>query len=256
MLNFLLTFLLLEITAKLTKKRVVGVRFVFSSAIGAAYSLIIFCDGMNEAVSALLKIASSLAIVAVAFSFHRLTQYIKSVLIFYFSSIIILGVTAAVCFVFKLGFVAVNNSVLYFDLSAGVIIVCALSAYLLSCIVIGIYDRVLSKKEIYTLKIEYKGNSVTLLAFLDSGNNLREPFSNSPVIVVDKSKINFEIESFRYVPVKSVNGNGLLTAFKPDKMILKSSKGEEVIENAYVALSDNIENESYSALLSYNILSV
>lgn len=256
MLNFLLTFVLLEITAKLTKKRATPVRFVIASIIGAAYSLIIFCDGVNELLSALLKIASSLVIVAVAFSFHRLTQYIKSVLIFYFSSIIVLGVTIAVCFVFELGFIAVNNSVIYFDLSAGMIIVCALASYLLSCVVIRIYDRVLSKKEIYTLKIEYKGNSVTLLAFLDSGNNLREPFSNSPVIVVDKSKINFEIESFRYVPVNSVNGNGLLVAFKPDKIVLKSSKGEEVIENAYVALSENIKNESYSALLSYNILSV
>lgn len=218
--------------------------------------MIIFLDGMNGVLSVLLKIASSLVIVAAAFSFHRVTQYIKSVLIFYFSSIIILGVTVAVCFVFKLGFVAVNNSVMYFDLSASMIIVCALLAYLFSCVVIRIYDRVLSKKEIYTLKIEHKGNCVTLLAFLDTGNNLREPFSNSPVIVVDESKINFSIDSFRYVPVNSVGKGALLRAFKPDKIVLKSSNGEEIIENAYVALSNNINNENYSALLNYNILSV
>lgn len=256
MLNFLLTFLLLEITAKLTKKRAKLARLVIASCIGAAYSMTIFWDDMPEVLSVVLKIASSLVIVAVAFSFHRVTQYIKSVLIFYFSSIIILGVTVAVCFIFELGFVAVNNSVIYFDLSAGMIIVCALLAYLISCVVIRIYDRVLSKKEIYTLKIEYKGNCVTLLAFLDTGNNLREPFSNLPVIVVDSSKINFTVDSFRYVPVNSVGNGTLLRAFKPDKLVLKSSNGEEIIENAYVALSDNINNENYSALLNYNILSV
>lgn len=45
-------------------------------------------------------------------------------------------------------------------------------------------------------------------------------------------------------------------AFKPDKIILKSSKGREVIENAYVALSDDIKDDKYSAVLNPEILSV
>lgn len=95
-----------------------------------------------------------------------------------------------------------------------------------------------------------------MLAFLDTGNKLREPFSNAPVIIVDSSKISADGKNTRLVPVSTVNGVGFLTAFKPDKIILKSAKGEEVIENAYIALSNDVKDENYSAILNYDILSV
>lgn len=256
MLNFFLNFLLLELTSKLCKKDGRMGRLIFASCLGAAYSMIIFLDGLPQIVSVLLKLVCSLIMVAVAFSFHRLLQYIKAVFVFYFSSLIFLGLIIAICFGMKLSFIAVNNSVVYFDISAGTIIACAFAAYLISCLVIRIYDRVLSRREIYTLFVTYGDNTVSLLAFLDTGNNLYEPFSHSPVIVVDKSKIDYSPKSIRYVPVATVNGPSVLPAFKPDKLVLKSSLGEEIIENAYIAMSDNMPNNGVSALLNYNILSV
>ena len=256
MLNFFVSFLLLELTAKITKKEAKTNRIIFASCLGAAYSLIIFWDDIPELLAILFKIISCFFIVLCAFKFHRISQYIKSVLVFLFSSIIFLGVIIALCFLLKLKFIAVNNSVVYFDLSAAAIITCAFVAYVLACLIIRLYDRVLSKRDVYTLTITYKNNSVTVLAFLDTGNNLYEPFSHSPVIVVDKSKVSFTPEKIRYIPTSTVNGVNMLPAFKPDKILLKSSNGEEIIENAYVAMSDDMKNENFSALFNYNILSV
>ena len=97
-----------------------------------------------------------------------------------------------------------------------------------------------------------------MFALSDTGNKLREPFSDSPVIVADESLCRPLVDEkrVRAIPASTVNGGGILMAFKPDKIILKSSKGREVIENAYVALSDDIKDNKYSAVLNPEILSV
>lgn len=162
------------------------------------------------------------------------------------------------CFTLKLKFIAVNNSVVYFNLSAPMLILSGILAYAVSGIVIKIYNRTLSKKDIYTLIIEQDGKSYSFCAFLDTGNRLREPFSNMPIIIVDSSKIDFipKPEKSRFVPVTTVNGRSVLTAFKPDKIVLKSSNSDEIIENAYVALSSDLCNKKFSAILNYDILSI
>ena len=192
-INFFITFLILELTAKLAKKQTSLFRLIIGSCIGALYSLIIFVDKIPIILTELSKLVSVLIIIAAAFHFYRLTQYIKTVLIYYFSSVVFLD-----------------------------------------------------------------GKSYSFCAFLDTGNRLREPFSNMPIIIVDSSKIDFipKPEKSRFVPVTTVNGRSVLTAFKPDKIVLKSSNSDEIIENAYVALSSDLCNKKFSAILNYDILSI
>lgn len=257
-INFFITFLILELTAKIAKKQTSLFRLIIGSCIGALYSLIIFVDKIPIILTELSKLVSVLIIIAASFHFYRLTQYIKTVLIYYFSSVIFLGITMLLCFTLKLKFIAVNNSVVYFNLSAPMLILSGILAYAVSGVVIKIYNRTLSKKDIYTLIIEQDGKSYSFCAFLDTGNRLREPFSNMPIIIVDSSKIDFipKPEKSRFVPVTTVNGRSVLTAFKPDKIILKSSNSDEIIENAYIALSSDLCNKNFSAILNYDILSI
>ena len=179
-------------------------------------------------------------------------------LIYFFSSLVFLGITVGACFIFKLKFIAINNSIIYFNISAINIIICAVLSYAISSIIIRIYNRTLSKNEVYTLIIIQNDCTYHFNALLDTGNKLREPFSNMPVIIVDKSKLDFILDDtkIRLVPVVTVNGRSMLQCFKPDKIIIKSSSGKEVIENAYVALTDNISDKNYSAILNSSILSV
>lgn len=257
-INFFITFLLLELSAKLAKKQAALYRLIIGSCIGALYSLIIFTDNMPSIVTGLSKLASVLIIIASAFHFTRLTQFIKTVLIYYFSSVIFLGITMLLCFTLKLKFIAVNNSVIYFNISAPMIILSGIIAYLVSGLVMRIYNRTLSKKDIYTLIIEQGNKSYRLTAFLDTGNRLREPFSDMPIIIVDAGKVDVNLpdDKVRLVPVTTVGGKTMLTAFKPDKMVLKSSNSKEIIENAYVALSKDMCNKNFSAILNYDILSI
>ncbi len=258
LINFFITFLLLQITAKLSKKEIKLARIIFSSFIGSIYSLTIFVDNVSDFLLNFTKLIVGMLIVFVAFKFARLSQYLKCVIIYYFCSFIFLGITVGMCFLFKLKFIAINNSILYFNLSAVNIIICAVISYLLSSLIVRIYNRSLSKKEMYMLIIIQDGITYRFNALMDTGNKLREPFSDMPVIIVDKSKMNVDCDdlNMRLVPVTSVGGRTMLKCFKPDKIIIKSSTGKEVVENAYIALSDNINDEIYSAILNCSILSV
>lgn len=256
--NFFITFLLLQITSRLSKLNRSIFRLVLSSAIGGIYSLIILLDELSPIIVFLSKILSAFIIVFVAFKFYRVKTFLRTYFIFIFSSLIMLGVVIGACFLFHIQYVAINNSTVYFDISAKAIILSGIFAYIISVVVVRFHNRILSSNELYTLVIENNGSSATMLAFLDNGNHLREPFSNMPVIVVNSKRIEniIDSKSLRYIPSSSVNGDKLLSAFKPDRIIVKTPKGIEVIQNAYVALSDDMLNDSFSAILSPEILSV
>ena len=61
---------------------------------------------------------------------------------------------------------------------------------------------------------------------MDAALYVKEQENSFDVIIVDSSKISADGKNTRLVPVTTVNGVGFLTAFKPDKIILKSTKGE------------------------------
>ena len=230
---------------------------MLASTLGGAYSLIILVN-LPRVLGVLIQLAAAIIIVLCAFRFYRVKSLAVTVGVFFFSNFVLLGVITGVHFILKPDGVTVKNSVVYFDIGAPQLLFSALAAYLISCLAVRIYNRRVSRGEVYTLVIENNSKAVTLFALADSGNLLREPFSDSPVIVADEGRAAslFENEPFRLIPASTVSGSDYLKAFKPDRIIIKNSKGSEVVENAYVALSQSLENGNYGAVLNPSILSV
>ena len=257
-INFFITFLLLEITARLTKKEAKPARLIFASALGGAYSLIILVNGLNPIFSAVLKVLAALVIVLVSFRFYRLKSVFLTAFVFVFSSFLFLGIIAGVYLVFKSDLIKLNNMTVYFDIGARELVLSAFFAYVLSCLIIRIYNRGVSKGAVYTLTVENNKKCVTLFALSDTGNLLREPFSNSPVIVASAERVKPLAENcaLRLIPTSTVSSETFLEAFKPEKITVKASGKTEVVENAYVALGNGFENSEYSAVFNPEILSV
>ena len=253
--NFFITLLLLLLTARLTKREVKTLRLVFSSVFGGAYSMIILAD-IPFYLSVISKLTSALIIVFIAFGFKRLKRFAAACLIFLFSSFVFLGIISGIYLIFRSPLIAVNNGAVYFDISARGLLLCAFISYLLSCIVIRLYNRKLEKGEVCPMKIINGGKTVSLTALTDTGNKLREPFSDSPVIVADGEKVKsvFSEKTLRLIPASTVSSSTYLMAFKPDKIIIKTKNGEREIENAYVALSTEMKDSPCSAVINPEIL--
>lgn len=256
-INFFITFLLLQLTAKLCKKSTSVLRFILASTFGGIYSFILLVDNLPIYITALSKIVSTIIILLIAFKFQRVKSFALSGVCFMFSSLIFLGVIIGIYFLTGTNTVTINNSVVYFNIGAKALLFCTLFAYLLSCIVVRLHNKSLAKNEIYTLEIESNGEKVTLFALADTGNKLKEPFSNSPIIVARRESVeHLANDNIRLVPTTTVNGKSLLVAFKPDRITVKTAKGSVPIENAYVAMSNDISSDSFSAVINPEILSV
>lgn len=256
-INFFITFLLLSLTARFSKRTVKTRRLIFASALGGAYSLIILVN-LPPYISFPIKVISALIIIFAAFGAVRLKSFLKLTLIYLFSSLVFLGVIIGFYLVFKSNRISVNNGTVYFDIGARGLLLCAFFAYVLACFIVRIYNRRVSAGEIYTLKIERQGQSVTLFALADTGNRLREPFSGLPVIVAEKNSVLPIVpeNGVRLIPASTVNSSAYLTAFRPDRVTVKNSRGSADAQNVYVALSEEMKDEAYSAVFNPEILSV
>ena len=120
------------------------------------------------------------------------------------------------------------------------------------------------RKEIkcFTYSIEITTNSICkkVRAFLDTGNELREPVTNLPVIIVEKDILgSYKIEECDkfLIPYKGINGEiGKIEAFKP--LLVKIYYGKNRFEERDVIIgiceSTLSEDNDYNALLSRGII--
>lgn len=220
--------------------------------------MILLLDELPVYILLLSKALAAVCILLIAFRFYRARNFFIALVVFLFSNLLFLGIIIGIYLLSGSEFITINNSAVYFDISARGLLISAFFAYLLSCLIVRIYNRSLSKGEIYTLIIENESSEVTLFAFADTGNKLKEPFSNSPVIIADRKKVEpiMNDNKMRLIPTSTVSGNTFLVSFKPDKVTIKASNGKEVIEDVYIALSDEIKNDGFSAIINPEILSV
>ena len=86
----------------------------------------------------------------------------------------------------------------------------------------------------YRVLIYYNQKKYNLTGFLDTGNKLYDFYKNRPVILTD-IKIKVNDNNIIYVPYTSVNNEGVIKCFKPDKLIVDNKE----INNYLIGLSNN-----------------
>lgn len=247
--NFFITFLLLLITQKLAKENSKISRIVLASFAGAAYSLVILFDELDFAVSLLGKLAAACLIVLIAFRRSGFKNFVKTTAIFFFVNFVFVGIMVGLWMIFKPSGIVINNSTVYFDVSASALLVSAFIAYVISAVIIRIYNNKTAKNELYNITVYYDGRKYSFFAFADSGNNLREPFSDFPVIVADENLFK-DVKCSRIIPVSTVNGEGILKAFKPEKVVISTSRGSGELSRVYIALSSNVKKGEYQGIIN------
>ena len=105
----------------------------------------------------------------------------------------------------------------------------------------GRFFRNAASADTADVEISYRGKSVTVRAFVDTGNMISDPLSGRNVIVIDRSvaekimsdgavdvaikgRIGLmgvdEREKIRFVPVKTATGGSMLCAFVPERVII------------------------------------
>ena len=253
-INLFINYFILLSVSKFLYIKINRWKLILGSTIGALFSLYILFPYKNDFISFIIKIIMSSLIIVTSFGTNK-KYFFKLLICFLLINILFFGLTLAIWFMFKPKGMFINNGIVYFNISPTILITSTLVSYFL----IELTNRFLGKhpceSSMCHVIVKLNEKSTEFDAQLDTGNSLKEPFSNLPVILVDKYKIKdiipFDIDlnnsiseiseknniSMRIIPFSSISNDDFLIGFKPDFLTIKTNSGNIINKEAYVGIS-------------------
>ncbi len=266
--NIYITYALLMLTTLFLSLTPDRLRLFLAGILGGFSSFLILIPNISTAALGVFRVALCLCFCLIAFKYNGVKQLIRQSLIFLCVNFLFAGLMLAVWYFVSPSAVYYNSGIVYFDIDTlSLIIITAVCYFAIKAF--GIFTRLRTPKNIlYDVTLWISGDEFHLRGFLDTGNNLKDPFTSSDVIVVsrnalekyfptDKSISEIIGESslkIRYLPCSTVSGSKLLPVFKCDKVRIKGISADFSLEGVIVAVSDeNIRNGEFQALLPEGI---
>ncbi|MFK4998040.1 sigma-E processing peptidase SpoIIGA [Bacillus sp. N9] len=196
LLNFLIDSLLLWITAIFLKRSIHPFRVLLGGLLGSTLILLMITPWASLASHPLMKIGISIGMVLVAFGYKRFSYYINGLLTLYFATFlmggILLGTHYFIAFDFELqSGLLIQHQLGYGDPISWVFVMIGFP------IAWHFSQRRMRGITISTIKYDVLANvSVTineielqLVGLIDSGNQLYDPISKVPVMVIQASAV-------------------------------------------------------------------
>lgn len=281
--NILMNYLILWLTSIAVKVDASRLKRFAASTVGALYALLIFFPGYRVLYSLVMKILLSFLIIVIAFTPSRFREFIKQLAVFYLVSFILGGAVLGLFYFSNVGTVTASGiflikgipwSVLF---GAGLITIGVFKACL-----IPLYN-LLERRSLYLdFTICLEGKSVDVVGLLDTGNELFDPITNYPVMIVQYSAVRellhekvreifeqsiendlervykgFEdagwVSKLRLIPFSSLGKEkGMMLGFKADRIVI----GNKRLEGVIVAIHTRPLSESgeFGALLNPDLI--
>jgi stage II sporulation protein GA (sporulation sigma-E factor processing peptidase) len=259
LVNFIVNLFILHVTVQALRKRVKLKWMCISSLLGSLYVLTVVYPNLSYLSYMPFKILIVIVMILIVFREKNILFNIKAALIYILLSILLAGMCVLI---------QINNSV---DMTFNLIIVnfpyerLLLSLMVLYIIIYRIMVFVGDRKKIstliYTIDIISKNHKNSIRAFLDTGNELREPATNLPVLIVEREILNdilLEKNNTYSIPYTVVNGeSGRLIGFKPEYINIHIDKNNIETRDVIIAFCEYklSKDNDYNGLMSRGILS-
>lgn len=226
-LNFLLDFIILSAVNYILRRNVKQGRILLGSLIGTVTLLILFIKLSNLELL-LYKLIISVVMIIGTFGYKDLNYFIKNLLYFYMVSMLLGG--AVSFFDNQFGY---SNKGLVFRKNS-------LSFSYFFVFILGIFLFVKYLRAFKLLKNNYSNyyrceiffndrDYVSVNAFLDTGNKLKDPYSNKSIILLMKEFAKNIQTSPIYVPYNSLNNHGLLECYKVQKIVIDGKECDDFL---------------------------
>lgn len=224
--------------------------------------------------------------VYIAFKSTSLKELSKQLLIFYMTSFVFGGAALSLLNFIKPQEVYMENGIYKGEYPLKVIFLGGIVGFTIIIIAFKIIKTKISSKDIfYDIEIYIENKKIETKAMIDTGNMLKEPITNIPVIVVEHTLLyeiipkqilnnideilsgNFDnieeelrekyVTKLRFIPFSSIGkSNGMLLGIKADKLIIKNEEENKKIEKVILAIYNKslTKRGEYRALLGINIV--
>lgn len=190
--NMLLNSVILMSVAGYMKKSNRALFIILSAAIGTAYSVVMVLLPTGSFLNMwFFKMLLSLVMVFVAFYPKTLKEFLKLILCFYIVTFIFAGL--AITLIFLWGQTPTSyNGVMYFSWSSPIkylLVVAALGLWLVRVFLKTMQKRKMVEAQVVDLYISINGEGCCLPALIDTGNELKDPVTGAPAVIVELEKM-------------------------------------------------------------------
>ncbi len=224
--NFVFDYLILLTFSKIFKQKVKKIKLILGSLIGELSLIVLFID-MNGIILFCVKLLFCFLIIFITFGPKRILEN----MVYYFLINILLG---GFIYYLKIKF---NIPTLFLFMICPVI----LYFYTYQCKRIRNYFS-----NIYAVDIYFENGSVMQLkGYLDTGNMLKDPYKNRPVVIVNSKRVlkNLTNEKWYYIPFNGIEKTGIIKCFKPKRIYIEKVglKNDVLIAITETKFQNNID---------------
>ncbi len=284
--NLLMNYIILYAVGIILKKQIKHIRLIISSFIGAIYSIVAYVSILQIYSSIFLKIILSIVIVYIAYNPQNVKQLWKEVLIFYMTSFVFGGAAFALIYIIKPQEIFMRNGLFLGSYPLKTILLGAIVAFFIIVTSFKIVKSKISKKDMFcTLKVKINENEIETKAMIDTGNLLKEPITNTPVVVLEHTllydcipkeilnnlenilggdfksipeKIKTEYMSkLKVIPFSSLGKqNGMLVGIKPKYIVIENEENKKEINNVIIGIYNKslTKRGEYRGLIGIELL--
>ena len=257
LINFIINYLLLFSSSRISCLPFSRLRLILSASLGALYSVLFLLPEFSFLTALPAKLVLSLLMVLIAFGNCRFT---RAYLTFICSSLLFGGAALLASFVFPDTFTQISGGVYYIHLSFPALFISAAFSFLILHIIF-LRRGGKTEKMLCSVCIKNLGKETKLPALLDTGNSLSDPASGGRVVISDLDSLRAilpekaaeilsdqkgthfplaldrlsDFPGFKLVPYKTVGiPFSLLLAYRPEEITLDG----RILENALCAISE------------------
>lgn len=280
--NIIMNYIIILATGMICRVKIKQIRILISSLLGALYAIFIYVIKLGIYTNQITKILISVCMVYIAYNSTNIKAMFKQLIIFYLTSFCFGGAAYYLLYGINPNLIKSIHGVLIGTYPIKVAILGGILGFFIINISFKIIKSKLSKKDmIYNIEIYYKEKKSSINAILDTGNLLKDPITNIPVLIVEAQKLSDiisndilkNIENILYgkveeidediktrctiIPFSSIGkNNGMIIGFRPDYIKIFTEDGEEIRKKVIVGIYNNkiTRNGVYSGLIGLNLL--
>ena len=254
-INLFINYFLLLSVKCFFHLRTSRLRLILGAIVGAGSSLIILLPKINEFLLLVIALIISALIIFASFFPVDKIAFIKAAIAFYFFNFSYAGIMLFIWYFISPQLVMIKNNIVYFKVSP--LLLCLLTV--ITYFTVNLINKVMGKREADELfckaQIVLAEKEFEVYCKIDTGNSLKEPFSQNPVVVIYFPAINILNLPYRIIPYRDISGGGILKAYSVDRIKIRIKDTEIENKNCYVAFTDNSFGSGFNALINPEIIS-
>lgn len=284
--NMIMNTIILYAASTILKQKIKIIRLVISAMIGSIYSIVMYITQLHIYSSIISKFILSIVMIYIAFKPNNFKKMFKQIVIFYLTSFVFGGVALNLIYFLRPENINIKNGLFTGKYALKVIMLGAIMAFVIIKISIKIIKTKFNKNDMYcNIKLKINEKQIVTKAMIDTGNLVKEPITNTPVVIVEESLLeevipkeilknlenilcgNLEnlpreiqdeyLPKLRCIPFTSLGKeNGMLVGIKISEIIVENEDEEKKTSNIIIGIYDRslTKRGEYRALVGVDLV--